>query len=75
MTTVRDFIQHPMPAYDPRSIPAGQPIGRNLTCGTKDFPHMPILPPPTAFFVKPDLRGLLPFRCVWNRARTSLLNR
>ena len=65
MTTIRDFIRHPTPALDPRSIPEGRPVGKNETCGAHDFPHMPVLPPPAAFFVAPDLRGLPPFRSLW----------
>ncbi len=75
MTTIRDFIRHPVWASDPQSIPAGIPIGRNEAQGAHDFPHMPVLPPPTAFFVKPNLKGLPPFSALWSQPRTWLRNR
>lgn len=73
MTTIRDFINHPVLAIDPRSIPASKPIGRNLTCGARDFPARgTVIPPPSAFFKTPDLKGLPPLSALYSRPRSWL---
>lgn len=78
MTTIRDFIRHPRWAINRQSIPDAEPVGRNETQGAADFPvgsDIQVIPPPAAFFVAPDLRGLPTFRQLFNRPRTTLTGR
>lgn len=78
MTTIRQFIEHPTPAIDPRSIPEGKPLSRTLAQGTMDRQFgkgQPVLPTPAAFFKRPNLKGLPPFSALWSQPRTWLRNR